>query len=58
MATRDIDQIEIIVVQTTNPSYIGVSGIVIQETLSMFKIITKDNKLKRKEFHSIDKIPQ
>ncbi|KAI8639932.1 Rof/RNase P-like protein [Parasitella parasitica] len=35
------------VVQTTNPSYIGVTGIMIQETLSMFKIITKDNKLKQ-----------
>ncbi|KAF1796405.1 Rof/RNase P-like protein [Mucor lusitanicus] len=35
------------VVQTTNPSYIGVTGIVIQETMSMFKIITKENKLKQ-----------
>lgn len=38
---------QITVVQTTNPSYIGVTGIVIQETMSMFKIITKENKLKR-----------
>lgn len=38
------------VIQSTNPSYVGVSGIVIQETLSMFKIITKENKLKRKPF--------
>ncbi|EIE88645.1 hypothetical protein G6F46_009416 [Rhizopus delemar] len=35
------------VIQSTNPSYVGVSGIVIQETLSMFKIITKENKLKQ-----------
>lgn len=38
------------VIQSTNPSYVGVSGIVVQETLSMFKIITKKNKLKRKLF--------
>jgi ribonuclease P protein subunit POP4 len=36
-----------VVVQSTNPSFIGATGIVIQETLSMFKIITKENKLKR-----------
>ncbi|KAI8048255.1 Rof/RNase P-like protein [Thamnidium elegans] len=35
------------VIQSTNPSYVGSSGIVVQETLSMFKIITKDNKLKQ-----------
>ncbi|KAI9358999.1 Rof/RNase P-like protein [Pilaira anomala] len=35
------------VVQSTNPSYVGSSGIVVQETLSMFKLITKDNKLKQ-----------
>ncbi|KAI7899787.1 Rof/RNase P-like protein [Cokeromyces recurvatus] len=35
------------VIQSTNPSYVGVSGIVIQETMSMFKIITKENKLKQ-----------
>lgn len=37
------------VIQSTNPSYVGTSGLVVQETLSMFKIITKENKLKRKE---------
>jgi ribonuclease P protein subunit POP4 len=37
-----------VVIQSTNPTYIGTSGIVVQETLSLFKIITKDNKLKRK----------
>lgn len=36
------------VIQSTNPSYVGTSGLVVQETLSMFKIITRDNKLKRK----------
>lgn len=36
------------VIQSTNPSFVGVSGIVVQETLSMFKLITKENKLKRK----------
>ncbi|KAG2199649.1 Rof/RNase P-like protein [Mucor mucedo] len=35
------------VIQSTNPSYVGTSGLVVQETLSMFKIITKDNKLKQ-----------
>lgn len=43
-----------LVIQSTNPSYVGSSGIVVQETLSVFKIITRDNKLKRKnlnEYH-------
>ncbi|KAI9276355.1 Rof/RNase P-like protein [Sporodiniella umbellata] len=35
------------VVQSTNPSYVGVSGIMVQETLSMFKIITRTNQLKQ-----------
>ncbi|CAO3697013.1 unnamed protein product [Rhizopus stolonifer] len=35
------------VIQSTNPSFVGVSGIVVQETLSMFKLITKENKLKQ-----------
>ncbi|CAO3613920.1 unnamed protein product [Mucor hiemalis] len=35
------------VIQSTNPSYVGVTGIIVQETLSMFKIITKQNKLKQ-----------
>ncbi|KAI8969747.1 Rof/RNase P-like protein [Pilobolus umbonatus] len=34
------------VIQSKNPSYVGVSGIMIQETLSVFKMITKENKLK------------
>lgn len=34
------------IVQSKNPSYIGTRGIVVQETLSMIKIITKENKLK------------
>ena len=28
------------------PSYIGVSGIVLQETRNMFKVITKDDQVK------------
>lgn len=32
------------------PSYIGVSGILLQETKNAFKIITKDDKLKS-EYH-------
>ncbi|KAI9474161.1 MAG: Rof/RNase P-like protein [Benjaminiella poitrasii] len=35
------------VIQSTNPSYVGVSGIVVQETMTMLKIITKENKLKQ-----------
>ncbi|KAI8973366.1 Rof/RNase P-like protein [Mycotypha africana] len=35
------------VVQSKNPTYVGVTGIVVQETLSVFNIITKDNKLKQ-----------
>ncbi len=35
------------IIQSKNPSFIGVHGILVQETLSLFKIITRDNKLKR-----------
>ncbi|KAI8367378.1 Rof/RNase P-like protein [Choanephora cucurbitarum] len=35
------------VIQSSNPTYIGVQGIVVQETLSLFKIITKQDKLKQ-----------
>ncbi|KAF7722683.1 RNase P/RNase MRP complex subunit [Apophysomyces ossiformis] len=36
------------VTRSTNPSYVGSTGIVVQETLNLFKIVTKDNRLKRK----------
>ncbi|KAI8095059.1 Rof/RNase P-like protein [Gilbertella persicaria] len=35
------------VVQSANPTYVGVTGIVIQETLSVFNMITKQDKLKQ-----------
>ncbi|KAG0168945.1 RNase P/RNase MRP complex subunit [Apophysomyces sp. BC1015] len=35
------------VVRSTNPTYVGATGIVVQETLNLFKIATKNNKLKQ-----------
>lgn len=36
------------VIQCTNPVNVGITGIVVQETLHLFRIITKEDKLKRK----------
>ncbi|OAD76079.1 hypothetical protein PHYBLDRAFT_110014, partial [Phycomyces blakesleeanus NRRL 1555(-)] len=35
------------VIKSKNPSYVGIEGIVVQETLSVFKIISKNNKLQQ-----------
>ncbi|KAI9023707.1 Rof/RNase P-like protein, partial [Phycomyces nitens] len=35
------------VIKSKNPSYVGIEGIVIQETLNVFKIISKNNKLQQ-----------
>lgn len=36
------------VVQSSNPSYVGLTGIVVKETLSTFVLITQENRMLRK----------